>query len=194
VILATPAWSAGALLRDVDSRLAGLLEGIEYSSSATLAIGFRRSSCGPIPPGFGILVPARERKLLVACTFIGAKFPYRVPEEIVVIRCFVGGAGQEAVLDFDDQQMLRLVLGELEGLLGWTIQPLFTRIARWRRAMAQYTVGHAARLAEIRERAAGLPGLHLAGNAYEGIGVPDCIRKGRHAASQVLSSPSTPSR
>ncbi len=187
VILATPAWSAGALLRGLDPRLAGLLEGIEYSSSATLAIGFRRSDCGRIPPGFGILIPARERKLLVACTFIGAKFPYRVPDEIVVIRCFVGGAGQEAVLDLDDREMLRRVQDELRGLLGWTATPLFTRVARWHRAMAQYTVGHGARLAEIRERLASLPGLHLAGNAYEGIGVPDCIRTGRHAASQVLS-------
>ena len=187
VIVATPAWSAGALLRGLDPALAGQLEGIEYSSSATLAIGFRRSDCGPIPPGFGILVPARERKLLVACTFIGAKFPYRVPEEIVVIRCFVGGAGHEAVLDLDDPEMLRRILAELQGLLGWTAQPLFTRIARWHRAMAQYTVGHAARLAAIHERLKDLPGLYLAGNAYEGIGVPDCIRTGRHAASQALS-------
>lgn len=188
VILATPAWAAGALLRDVDARLAGLLEAVDYSSSATLSIGFRRNDCGPIPPGFGILIPACERKLLAACTFIGAKFPYRVPDEIVVIRCFVGGTGQEAVLNLDDREMLRQVQAELQALLGWTAQPLFTRVARWHRAMAQYTVGHSARLADIRERLAGLPGLYVAGNAYEGIGVPDCIRTGRQAASQILAS------
>jgi len=186
VILATPAWAAGALLRDVDPRLAGLLEGIEYSSSATVAIGFRRSDCGPIPPGFGILIPACERKLLVACTFIGAKFPNRVPDDVVVIRCFVGGAGQEAVLDLDDREILRRIQAELQGLLGWTEEPLFTRVARWHKAMAQYTVGHEARLASIAEQLADLPGLYLAGNAYEGIGVPDCIRTGRQAASQAL--------
>jgi oxygen-dependent protoporphyrinogen oxidase len=186
VILATPAWAAGALLRDVDPRLAGLLEGVEYSSSATVAIGFRRSECGAIPPGFGFLVPACERRLLVAGTFIGAKFPYRVPDEIVVLRCFVGGAGHEDVLEFSDSEILRRVQDELEGLLGWTAQPLFTRISRWYRAMAQYTVGHGARLHEIHERLAGLPGLYLAGNAYEGIGVPDCIRTGRQAAVQAL--------
>jgi oxygen-dependent protoporphyrinogen oxidase len=186
VILATPAWAAGALLRDVDPRLAGLLEGVEYSSSATVAIGFRRSECGAIPPGFGFLVPACERRLLVAGTFIGAKFPYRVPDEIVVLRCFVGGAGQEAVLEFSDSEILLRVQGELQGLLGWTAQPLFTRISRWHRAMAQYTVGHGARLDQIRARLESLPGLYLAGNAYEGIGVPDCIRTGRQAASQAL--------
>ena len=186
VILATPAWAAGALLRELDPRLAGLLEGIEYSSSATVAIGFRRSECGAIPRGFGFLVPALERKLLVACTFVGAKFPNRVPDEIVVMRCFVGGAGQEAVLDFDDQEILRRIRVELHGLLGWTAEPLFTRVARWYKSMAQYTVGHAARLISIREQLAGLPGLFLAGNAYEGIGIPDCIRMGRLAASEAL--------
>ena len=186
VILASPAWAAGALLRDMDPVLAGLLEGIDYSSSATVAIGFRRSECGAIPPGFGFLIPARERRLLVACTFVGAKFPYRVPDEIVVLRCFVGGAGQEAVLELDDSEILRQVQNELRGLLGWTAQPIFTRIARWRRSMAQYTVGHGARLGSIRERLVNLPGLFLAGNAYEGIGVPDCIRTGRQAAVQAL--------
>jgi len=187
VILATPAWAAGALLRDADPRLAGLLEGVEYSSSATVAIGFRRSECGAIPRGFGFLVPACERRLLVSCTFVGAKFPYRVPDGIVVLRCFVGGAGQEAVLEFSDSEILLRVQGELQSLLGWTARPLFTRISRWHRAMAQYTVGHGARLDEIRERLKSLPGLYLAGNAYEGIGVPDCIRTGRQAALQALS-------
>lgn len=187
VILATPAWAAGALLRDVDPRLAGLLEGVEYSSSATISLGFRRSECGVIPKGFGFLVPACERELLVAGTFVGAKFPYRVPDEIVVVRCFVGGAGQDAVLEFSDSEILLRVQEELQGLLGWTAEPLFTRISRWHRAMAQYTVGHGARLAEVRERLESLPGLYLAGNAYEGIGVPDCIRTGRKAASQALA-------
>jgi len=103
-----------------------------------------------------------------------------------VIRCFVGGAGQEAVLDLDDRVILQHIQAELQGLLGWTAQPLFTRISRWHKAMAQYTVGHEARLASIREQLAGLPGLYLAGNAYEGIGVPDCIRTGRQAAAQAL--------
>ena len=186
VILATPAWAAGVLVRDLDPALASLLEGVDYSSSATVAIGFRRSDCGAIPPGFGFLIPARERRLLVACTFVGAKFPFRVPDEIVILRCFVGGAGQEAVLEHDDEEILQRVQAELQGLLGWTAQPLFTRISRWRRSMAQYTVGHGARLNSIRRRLESLRGLYLAGNAYEGIGVPDCIRTGRQAAAQVL--------
>lgn len=185
VILACPAWQAGALLRQVHERLAGLLEAIEYSSSVTMALGYRRADCGKIPPGFGFLVPSRERKKLVACTFVGAKFPNRVPDSHVVLRCFLGGAGHEEILDESDERMIRMVRSEIQALLGWDAEPAFTRIRRWRKSMAQYTVGHAARVASTREILRALPGLHLAGNAYDGIGIPDCVRTGRAAARAV---------
>lgn len=188
VLLACPAWAAGALVRGLDARLAELLEGIDYSSSVTLALGYRRADCGPLPPGFGFLVPARERRAMVACTFVGAKFPYRVPDTHVVLRCFLGGAGGEAVLEQNDADLIRQVRAELKGLLGWDAEPRFVRLHRWRRAMAQYEVGHARRVAEIRERLGGHPGLELAGNAYDGIGVPDCIRTGRAAARALASA------
>ncbi len=188
VLLACPAWAAGTLLRGLDARLAELLEGIDYSSSVTLALGYRRQDCGPIPPGFGFLVPARERRALVACTFVGAKFPHRVPDTHVVLRCFLGGAGGEAVLAQSDADLTRQVRAELKGLLGWDAEPRFVRLHRWRRAMAQYEVGHARRVAEIRARLAQHPGLELAGNAYDGIGVPDCIRTGRAAARALAAA------
>ncbi len=186
MILACPAWAAGELLRSADERLSSELEAIPYTSSVTLALGYRREECGPIPPGFGFLVPACERQTLVACTFVGAKFPCRVPETHVVLRCFLGGSGGEAVLEQDDEDLIRAVRAELKQLLGWDKEPRFTRLRRWRRAMAQYEVGHARRIAAIREMAARHPGLQLAGNAYEGIGVPDCIRTGRDAARAVV--------
>jgi oxygen-dependent protoporphyrinogen oxidase len=95
------------------------------------------------------------------------------------------------VLDLDDGEILKRVLGELQELLGWTAVPVFTRIARWRRSMAQYTVGHELRLGFIHNRMKELPGLYLAGNAYDGIGVPDCIRSGREAAVRALEQPSS---
>lgn len=188
LIFACPAWQAGELLRPVHERLAALLEGIEYSSSVTLALGYRRGQCGPVPPGFGFLIPAKERKTLVACTFVGAKFPYRVPDSHVVLRCFLGGAGNEAVLDLSDEEMVAAVRAELKVLLGWDAEPGFVRLRRWRRSMAQYAVGHGARIAKVREILDELPGLHLAGNAYDGIGVPDCVRTGRAAARAALTA------
>jgi oxygen-dependent protoporphyrinogen oxidase len=186
VVVAIPAWRAGALVEPIDAKLSQLLGGVAYSSSMTVALGYRRADCGAIPRGFGFLVPARERGTLVACTFVGAKFPHRVPEGLVVLRCFAGGAGAEATLELDDDTVLEHIQNELQRLLGWRATPLFTRVRRWPRAMAQYGVGHAARLAEIRQRVAALPGLYLAGNAYDGIGVPDCIRTGRAAAVSAL--------
>lgn len=188
LIFACPAWQAGALLHTVNEELAGLLEGIEYSSSVTLALGYRRERCGAVPPGFGFLIPSKERKTLVACTFVGAKFPYRVPDSHLVLRCFLGGAGHEAVLDRSDDEIVLAVRAELKTLLGWDVEPDFVRLRRWRRAMAQYSVGHGARITQINGIVRGLPGLQLAGNAYDGIGVPDCVRTGRAAAKALVTA------
>ena len=187
VIVATPAWAAASLLQPLDAQIGDALAAVPYSSSMTLAIGLSRAACGPIPAGFGFLIPSRERKKLVACTFVGAKFPYRVPDDKVVLRCFLGGAGNEAVLDMTDAEIVSAVLDELQILLGWRPVPEFTRIARWRKSMAQYVTGHAARVGLIQSRLKELPGVHLAGNAYDGIGIPDCIRLGRAAARQAVA-------
>jgi oxygen-dependent protoporphyrinogen oxidase len=187
VLFACPAWAAGELLRTVHAPLAEALESIEYTSSLTLALGYRRQDCGPIPPGFGFLVPACERKKLVACTFVGAKFAHRVPETYAVMRCFLGGAGQDAVLGLSDEEIARAASAELRQLLGWAARPAFTRIWRWPRSMAQYTVGHGAKLSRIQAMLTGLPGLALAGNAYDGIGISDCVRTGRQAARTLAA-------
>lgn len=182
VIFACPAWAAGALLRGVQAQMAALLEAIEYSSSMTVALVYRKDQIPALPPGFGFLAPARERGVLVACTFTGAKFPNRVPDKHAVLRCFLGGAGNEAILDTADGDIQSAIQDELERLLGWRRAPDHVRITRWKRAMAQYTVGHESRMRLIEDIRLTLPGLHLAGNAYSGIGIPDCIRTGRAAA------------
>jgi oxygen-dependent protoporphyrinogen oxidase len=120
---------------------------------------------------------------------MGTKFSYRVPEGKVVARCFLGGAEDAAVLNEPDETIIESVQDELGRIAGVTAKPRFWRIARWPRSMAQYTVGHPKRLAEIEARTAAIPGLYLAGNAYTGIGVPDCIRMGRAAAEKILQQP-----
>jgi oxygen-dependent protoporphyrinogen oxidase len=187
VIVACPAWSAAPLLTPVDPKLAEWLGGIEYSSSLTLSLIYRASEFNGRRAGFGFLVPRKERQRLAACTFVGAKFSHRVPDDRIALRCFFGGTGDEAVLGESDDALIAIARQELRRILGLTAAPIEHVIARWPRSMAQYNVGHAQRIAEIRARAAEVPGLHLAGNAYEGIGIPDCIRSGRQAAKNVLA-------
>src|ERR1019366_1535388 len=184
--IACEAHSGSPLLSAVDARLAGLLGAVPYSSSMTVALGYDAADFGRPPDGFGFLIPRKERRRLIACTWVGTKFPYRVPEGKVVARCFLGGTDDAAVLTEPDEAIVASVLSELREIAGVRAQPRFTRISRWPRSMAQYIVGHPRRLAEIEARTAAIPGLFLAGNAYTGIGIPDCIRMGRAAAEKIM--------
>ncbi len=184
VVLACPGYQAAALLRGVDADLAGVLDQVEYSSSLTLSLGYRRADLGALP-GFGFLVPKKERRRMVACTVVQNKFSHRVAEDKAVLRCFFGGASDESVLNEPDETIIQAAKDELRALVGITAEPVFHTIARWPRSMAQYTVGHAQRLRQIEQQVSQLPGLYLAGNAYYGIGIPDCVRTGRDAAAKI---------
>ncbi|MBI3207524.1 MAG: protoporphyrinogen oxidase [Candidatus Solibacter usitatus] len=186
VILATPAWAAGRLLRPLDAELARLLETVDYSSSITISLVYRPGRLKPDPVGFGFLVPRVEKRNLLACTFVHNKFPFRAPPGYAILRCFLGGAGNAGVVEESDDQLMSAVMRDLHDIMGITVQPDHRRIVRWRRAMAQYTVGHAHRMRAVEERRKALPGLHLAGNAFSGIGISDCIRTGRQAAQAAL--------
>jgi oxygen-dependent protoporphyrinogen oxidase len=188
LVVACPAWVAGDLLCDVDGRLASLLRMIPYTSSAIAQLVFRASEFDGQRAGTGFLVPRAERRRLMACTFVGTKFPNRVPSDKITLRCFFGGAGNDAVLGEPDESLIAIARDELRAILGLTAAPIFTDVHRWPRSMAQYIVGHGARLKEIESKAAAISGLHLAGNAYTGIGIPDCIRMGRQAAARVVTS------
>jgi oxygen-dependent protoporphyrinogen oxidase len=187
VVVACEAHSAGPLITALDSRLGELLGGVPYSSSMTVALGYDAADFAQLPVGFGFLVPKKERRRLVACTWVGTKFPNRVPEGKVVARCFLGGMEDAGVLNESDETITAAVIDELRDIAGVTTRPRFTRIFRWPKSMAQYTVGHPTRLAEVESRVAALPGLYVAGNAYQGIGIPDCIRMGKAAAERILA-------
>jgi oxygen-dependent protoporphyrinogen oxidase len=187
VVLAGPAWSSAALVRGLDAELCALLSRIPYTSSLTLSLCYRRSEFDGMHAGHGFLIPKKERRRMAACTFVNAKFDHRVPQDRILLRCFFGGAGDDAVLEVPDDSLIQMAREELRRILGLTADPVFTSISRWPRSMAQYTVGHAARWREIQARTAAIPGLHLAGNAYTGIGIPDCIRMGRQAAAKIAA-------
>jgi oxygen-dependent protoporphyrinogen oxidase len=185
LVLACEAHNAAGLARGLDSRLAELLAGVPYSSSMTVALGFPDSAFPKPLAGFGFLVPKRERRRLVACTWVGTKFSHRVPHGTTLLRCFLGGMDDGAILSAGNDAVIAAVLNELHDIVGFSAAPAFSRIFRWPRSMAQYTVGHPARLAEIEARTAAIAGFQLAGNAYTGIGIPDCIRMGKQAAETI---------
>jgi oxygen-dependent protoporphyrinogen oxidase len=188
VVLACEAHSASTLTGTVDPRVSEILGSVGYSSSMIVAMGWNASDFATLPVGFGFLIPKKERRRLVALTWVGTKFPHRVPEGKVVARCFLGGAEDAGVLNESDESVLDAVTRELRELANVTAPPRWTRITRWSRSMAQYPVGHPRRMAELWTRVAGLPGLYLAGNAYDGIGIPDCIRMGKAAAERISAS------
>jgi protoporphyrinogen/coproporphyrinogen III oxidase len=187
VILACPAYEAAAILKDIAPELATLLNKVEYSSSLTLNLGYEKASIGNLN-GFGFLIPKKERQRMVACTWVGNKFSHRMPEDKVVLRCFFGGASDEAVLGESDEAIVAMAKDELRAKMGVTAEPSFYTLARWPKSMAQYTVGHAQRLKQMERLTAGIPGLYLAGNAYYGIGIPDCVKTGRDAAQKIIGT------
>jgi oxygen-dependent protoporphyrinogen oxidase len=192
VILASPAWAAGELLGRIDPQLAEELRGIPYSSSITINLIYNESQLGRLPDGFGFLVPVVEGRSMLACTFVHRKFLGRTPPGKVVLRAFMGGMKNEALMAAPDADLLATVRRELSEILGEQIlpqsaQPEYAQVSRWPRAMAQYAVGHQERMKRINTNVAALPGLKLAGNAYDGIGIPDCIRLGRKAAKELLA-------
>jgi oxygen-dependent protoporphyrinogen oxidase len=187
LVLASEAHSGAALMGGLDGRLAELLGMVPYSSSMTVALGFDVADFARLPAGFGFLVPKSERRKLLACTWVGTKFSDRVPAGKIVARCFLGGMDDGGVLAESDESIVAAVTEELGEIADIAAQPRFSRIFRWPRSMAQYVVGHGARQAEVETRVAAIAGLHLAGNAYQGIGIPDCIRQGRAAAEKILA-------
>lgn len=184
VVVATSAFDSAPLLRTVNAELSDLLALVPYTSSITLALGYRKQGFDHPLNGHGFLVPKRERKYLMGCTWVGNKFDYRVPDDMVVLRCFIGGNG----FSLNDDRLVEAARSELRSLMGIQAVPVFHTLARWPNAMAQYTVGHQQRMDRLQAILQNIPGLHLAGNAYRGIGIPDCVKTGKEAAERIASA------
>ncbi len=187
VIVATPAYVAAELLSSASAGLQDELSAIRYSSSGTVVLGYDQKTRAALPAGFGFLVPRSENRRILAATFVHNKFSHRAPEDRSLIRCFLGGTRDEGILQNSEDEIQVIVRHELEQILGIRAEPLFVRIYKWKQAMAQYGVGHNQRIERVRKLLAAMPGLALAGNAYGGIGVPDCVRSGSEAVTKVLA-------
>ena len=187
VILATPAFQSGSILSAVDSDSAGELTKVSYASTATVSLAFHRAAFPREPDSFGFVVPAVERRKIMACTFSSLKYPGRAPKDHILLRAFVGGALQSELFDADDATMEDNVRAELASLLGVTAKPRISRIWRHPHSMPQYHVGHQARIERIEKSLSRFSTLALAGSAYHGVGISDCVRTGEEAAEKVVA-------
>lgn len=184
VVVTTPAFAAKALLEPRYPELAQTLGQIRYVSSATISLAYRKSEIGTPLDGYGVVIPRSERRKINAITVTSAKFAGRAPDEYVMLRVFVGGSRTPEALALDDTGLETLVRSELQSILGIGAAPVFTRIYRWANSNPQYDLGHLERVAAIERLCP--EGLYLAGSAYNGVGIPDCVRQGKQAAERVL--------
>ena len=187
VVIATPAYDAARLLKPHDAELARLLGGIGYSSAASVNIAYRIKELPHLPESFGFVVPVKERRKIIACTFTSVKFAHRAPEGTVLMRTFLGGALQTEMMGLEDAALIAAAREEIASLLGVRAEPILAHVQRWPEQMPQYAVGHLDRVAQLERRSATLSGLALAGAAYRGVGVPDCIHSGEQAAEAILN-------
>jgi oxygen-dependent protoporphyrinogen oxidase len=165
------------------------LAGIEYTSTAAVALAYDQAE---LPPGHGFLVPRSEGRKLMACTFVHKKFSHRAPGDMKLLRCFFSSSRMPDLLTHSDEALQQFARQELKDILGLTAEPRFAQTFRWDRAMAQYETGHLERVTDMEKILAAMPGFHIIGNSFHGIGVPDCIKSARLAVEQITSGVSQP--
>ena len=184
VIVATPAFVSGTLLNSLDPSLGDDLQSIPYVSTATVSLAYCQSDIPHPLDGYGYVIPRCAGRLPLACTWTSTKFPQRAPEGYVLLRVFVGRAGQD--IPWNDDDLLALAMEELRLTLGVNADPIFSRVFLWDQAMPQYNLGHLEILKRIDTALENYPGLALAGNGYRGVGIPDCIHSGELAVEKIL--------
>jgi oxygen-dependent protoporphyrinogen oxidase len=200
VVLATPLRVTQALLRPLGegARMSGLLPQ-QATSAIVVALAFAPAQAAllRIPPGFGFVVPqgfggeSGASHQLLACTFVHQKFPGRAPEGAVLLRAFFGGESGEALLEEADNTLVERARLQLSRVLGPLPEASETVVRRWPQSLPQYAVGHLERMAELESLVGTMPGLHLVGSAYHGVGLPDLIRQGR-ATARLLAGQTHP--
>jgi oxygen-dependent protoporphyrinogen oxidase len=186
VIVATPAHIAAELTAGLDADLSADLGAIPHVSSATVSLGYARAAIPRPLDGYGYIVPRREGRPVLAMTWTSSKFAHRAPEGFGLIRVFLAGAGREAILAGTDDHLVEAARHEARETLGITAEPAARRVFRWPLGMPQYVLGHLERVARIEGRAGAHAGLFLAGNAFRGVGIPDCIASGEAAAARAI--------
>lgn len=185
IVLATSARIAATLVRDMQPVLADSLAAIRYVSTATVSLAYRRAEVGNVVDGTGVLVPRVEKRQINAITMSSVKWQGRAPDDAVLIRVFVGGSHNPGILKLDDAALLAVVRAELKALVQVDAEPIFSHITRWNEANPQYDVGHLERVTALEALCP--EGLQLAGCAYRGVGIPDCVQQGQDSAARIVN-------
>jgi len=188
IIIATPAYQTAAFVEGFDKSLASELRKIEYASSAVINLAYRREDISHPLDGFGFVVPMVEKLTIIACSFSSVKFPGRAPQGSVLLRCFIGGAINPQAYELEDSELINSAHKEICNLLGIKAHPLFALVHRHPQSMPQYPVGHLEHIAQINAKVSKYHGIAIAGNAYGGVGIPDCVHSGEEAAESILST------
>lgn len=186
VIIATPAYVTAGLLKDACPEAAALLSDIRFVSTAIASLAYPRDAFPKPLHGNGFLVPYTEHSAITGCTWSSNKWAERAPDDMLLIRAFMGRDGGLSVDEHSDDELVAKASDALGSILSPSVGPAFTRLDRWTRGMAQYEIGHLARIAAIDKAVAGLP-VSLVGSSYRGNSISDCVRQGREIAAQLLS-------
>lgn len=187
LLLAAPTYALAELVRPFDGSAADLLQKQEYLSSATVNLSYPLAGADRATRGYGFVVPAVEGRDILACTFSHRKYPERTPADVALLRTYVGGAARPEAMAWSDEEMVARSHMELSRLLGIQEPPMGSVVKRYVRAMPLYRVGHLEWLSRLEDRLARWPGLGWAGNAYRGVGIPDCVRSANEAVARLAA-------
>ena len=189
VVLAVPAHAAAPLLSPLAPSAAEVLAEIPYVGVANVTLALASSDVPDLPPdGTGFLVPPVEGELVVGCSWLTSKWPHLVNDDVVLMRCLVGRAGDDRFAAMDDDALVAAVRETVARMLGVTAEPLDVLVQRWPAAMPQYVVGHAERLERLDLALTEFPTLHLTGAAYRGVGLAGCVAQGTATAARIVAA------
>ncbi len=191
VLVTVPAGPAARLLAVVAPEVADSLGDLEYASVAMVTLAVPRNRCTVDLDASGFLVSSTDPlPTLTACSWASSKWAHLHDPEVAVLRVSAGRYGDTHALDLSDGELVEALGVDLATTMGIDAPPVASRITRWIDGLPQFRPGHPARVARWREGlTATAPGLHLAGAACDGLGLPACIRQGRTAALAVASPP-----
>ncbi len=187
VVLATPAYVTARLVASLDPALADAHAAIPYGSSALVTLAYPCAALARPLDGYGYVVPRAEGSDVLACTWTSGKWPNRAPDGRALVRVYLGRFGRRNVTGDSDAELVAAARSEVAATLGPSVEPVLERVHRWPRGMPQYVLGSLDRLAVIERRLAGHPGLAVAGAAYRGVGIPDCVASGEAAAESIMA-------